>query len=87
VPGFHLRNVVRPGLTGLAQVTQGYAAPDVASYAEKYLHDRRYLAHPTLALDLVILARTFAWVLRARGARAPIGGVLRPVARRRGRAP
>ena len=69
VAGFHLRNVVRPGLTGLAQVTQGYAEPDVRAYEEKLLLDRRYLARATLGTDVAILVRTVGWVLRGRGGR------------------
>ncbi|MEQ1895488.1 MAG: sugar transferase [Planctomycetota bacterium] len=83
VPGFYLRNVVRPGLSGLAQVTQGYAEPEVSAYEEKLRLDRRYLERPTLAADVALLARTLAWVLRARGAQAWPRGTLRPQARRR----
>lgn len=67
VPGFHRRNAVRPGMTGLAQLTQGYAEPEPGAYAEKLALDLRYLEEVTLVGDLVLLARTGPWVLRGRG--------------------
>jgi lipopolysaccharide/colanic/teichoic acid biosynthesis glycosyltransferase len=67
VPGFAERLAVRPGITGLAQVTQGYTGRDVAAYAEKLAINRRYLAALSFRLDLAILARTALWMLRGRG--------------------
>jgi lipopolysaccharide/colanic/teichoic acid biosynthesis glycosyltransferase len=67
VPGFAERLAVRPGITGLAQVTQGYTGRDVAAYAEKLAINRRYLAGLSFRLDLEILARTALWMLRGRG--------------------
>jgi len=70
--GFDERTVLLPGVTGLAQVTQGYAGPDEAQYRRKLALDRRYLARLSLALDLEILLRTAIWMLRGRGwRRAP----------------
>lgn len=70
LPGFHRRNAVRPGLTGLAQVTQGYAEPEPQAYAEKLALDLRSLERIHLAGDLALLARTLVWVGLGRGARA-----------------
>ena len=61
VPAYAFRQIVRPGLTGWAQVNSGYAA-NVDEMREKLGYDLYYLKHFSLALDLQILART-AWVL------------------------
>jgi len=67
IPRFRARNAVRPGVTGLAQVTQGYAMREEGAYRRKLELDLRALARPGLALDLEILARTLLWMVRARG--------------------
>lgn len=51
---------LRPGLTGLAQVN----AYDGMSEQEKIAWEARYLQNVSLALDMVILTRTFAYLLR-----------------------
>ena len=65
---FALRGIVRPGLTGWAQINQGYAheADDMRSKLE---YDLYFLKHCSLWLDLVIVLRTFAVVVRGTGAR------------------
>lgn len=67
VPGFARRLATPPGLTGLAQVTQGYTVREPVSYAEKLEIDLRYVTRPSLRQDLAILARTIPWVLQGRG--------------------
>lgn len=67
IPRFHERYAVRPGLTGLAQVTQGYAPREEHAYRRKLALDRCSLACASLAHDLDILARTALWMLRGRG--------------------
>jgi lipopolysaccharide/colanic/teichoic acid biosynthesis glycosyltransferase len=65
---FALRGIVRPGVTGWAQINQGYAhAPD--EMRSKLEYDLYYLKHCSLWLDLVIVLRTFAVVFRGLGAR------------------
>jgi lipopolysaccharide/colanic/teichoic acid biosynthesis glycosyltransferase len=65
---FALRGIVRPGVTGWAQINQGYAhAPD--EMRSKLEYDLYYLKHCSLWLDLVIVMRTFAVVFRGTGAR------------------
>ena len=65
---FALRCIVRPGVTGWAQINQGYAhAPD--EMRSKLEYDLYYLKHCSLWLDLVIVLRTFAVVFRGTGAR------------------
>ena len=67
VPGFERRLSVRPGLTGRAQITQGYTQAQGDSYARKLAIDLDYIRGLSLTGDLSILARTVPWVLRGRG--------------------
>lgn len=67
VPGFGERLAIRPGLTGLAQITQGYTGDDVEAYAEKLRINREYLRTLSFATDARIVAGTIAWMLRGRG--------------------
>jgi exopolysaccharide biosynthesis polyprenyl glycosylphosphotransferase len=57
VPYYTRRHLVKPGITGWAQVRCGYAGSDVGS-AWKLCHDLYYLKHRSLGLDLVILGET-----------------------------
>ena len=68
IPHFALRGIVRPGVTGWAQINQGYAhgADETRSKLE---YDLYYLKHCSLWLDLVIVLRTFAVVVGGTGAR------------------
>jgi lipopolysaccharide/colanic/teichoic acid biosynthesis glycosyltransferase len=65
---FALRGIVRPGVTGWAQINQGYAHEADAMRA-KLEYDLYYLKHCSLWLDVVIVLRTFAVVFRGTGAR------------------
>ena len=67
VPGFERRLALRPGITGLAQITQGYAGRCPRAYRRKLSADERYRRTLSFAGDLSILARTVAWMLRGRG--------------------
>lgn len=63
VPAYRLRLVLKPGITGLAQVMGAYATqPDV-----KLRYDLGYLFHWSPFLDLFILLRTVATVLKGTG--------------------
>lgn len=68
IPSYPYRHLVRPGLTGWAQVCQGYAA-DEASTTVKLSYDLYYVKHYSLALDLLIVAKTIHTVLTGFGAR------------------
>ena len=57
VPYYKRRHLMKPGLTGWAQVRCGYAGSDVGS-AWKVCHDLYYLKHRSLGLNLVILCET-----------------------------
>ena len=60
LPAYWQRLVVRPGLTGFAQVRRGYET----SMAEKLAHDLEWVADRSVPLYLRTLARTALRVLR-----------------------
>ncbi len=63
VPGWALRHSVRPGLTGLAQVSGEYSTePEI-----KLRYDLAYLNNWSFGLDLSILLRTLRVILTRRG--------------------
>ena len=64
-PEFHRRHDVKPGLTGLAQVS---GRSDL-TYSQMMAYDLNYVDHHPFARDLAILARTLSVVLRKEGAR------------------
>jgi lipopolysaccharide/colanic/teichoic acid biosynthesis glycosyltransferase len=66
IPFFELRHLVRPGMTGWAQVNRPYGASEEEA-TEKLQYDFYYLAHQSLALDLRILGRTLRSVVRLEG--------------------
>ncbi len=68
IPSYPYRHLVRPGLTGWAQVQQGYAA-GAQETAVKLSYDLYYVTHYSLAMDLLILAKTLRTVLTGHGAR------------------
>lgn len=57
IPLFSLRTVVRPGITGWAQVCAGYAA-SVAESATKLEYDLYYIQNMSPRLDFIILIKT-----------------------------
>lgn len=57
LPFYSYRHIVRPGITGWAQVSQGHVA-DLASVHDKLRFDFFYIKNFSLWLDLVIAART-----------------------------
>ena len=68
IPSYPYRHLVRPGLTGWAQVQQGYADSADATRI-KLSYDLYYVAHYSLALDLLIAAKTVKTVCTGFGAR------------------
>jgi lipopolysaccharide/colanic/teichoic acid biosynthesis glycosyltransferase len=68
IPGFSERLVLSPGITGWAQITQGYAADgDAEAYSRKLSTNRAYRARLSFRMDLEILIRTVLWMLLRRG--------------------
>ena len=67
IPYYALRHVVRPGLTGWAQVRYGYSL-SLEQVTEKMRHDLYYIKHMSFWLDLRILVDTAKIALFGRGA-------------------
>ena len=67
IPYYAVRQSVKPGVTGWAQVRYHYGA-SVEDSAEKLQYDLYYVKNHTLFLDLVILFETVGVVLMAKGA-------------------
>lgn len=65
VPGFRQRLLVKPGLTGWAQVNGGYEN----SPSEKLEHDLYYIKNRSLWLDFKIVFATVAVIFTGDGAR------------------
>jgi exopolysaccharide biosynthesis polyprenyl glycosylphosphotransferase len=67
VPFWERRHLVKPGITGWAQIRCGYT-DDSLGAAEKLSHDLYYLKHRSLLLDLAIAAKTASILVRGTGA-------------------
>ena len=68
IPHYPYRHLVRPGITGWAQVTQGHVT-DLSDAMVKLELDLFYVKHMSFALDLVIGVRTVRTVLTGYGSR------------------
>lgn len=65
IPGYRERFRIKPGVTGLAQVSGGYATTP----ERKLKYDLIYMYHQNLSMDLQIIIETLRVVLTGRGAR------------------
>jgi UDP-GalNAc:undecaprenyl-phosphate GalNAc-1-phosphate transferase len=65
-PCYRMREFVRPGLTGLAQIRSGYAN-GIAEETQKVAHDLYYVSNATVWMDLRIICQTPFVVLTMRG--------------------
>lgn len=65
VPFYQRRHLIKPGLTGWAQVRCGYAGSDRGSLW-KVSHDLYYVKHRAVALDLAIMWETAIELIRPR---------------------
>lgn len=68
IPFYAYRHVVRPGITGWAQVNQGHVA-EVHEVHEKLQNDFYYIKYFSPWLDLLIVVRTIGIVVTGFGAR------------------
>jgi len=66
VPFYRARLLVKPGITGWAQVNYGYAST-VEETGIKLEYDLYYIKHRTLLLDFIIVLRTVGAVVGFRG--------------------
>jgi lipopolysaccharide/colanic/teichoic acid biosynthesis glycosyltransferase len=67
IPAYRDRHMVRPGISGLAQIELGYSEGTEATRV-KTLADIDYIRRATLLFDLWIFWRTIVTVIRMRGA-------------------
>ena len=67
IPYYGVRNMVRPGLTGWAQVKYKYGST-VEDAREKLQYDLFYMKNASIGLDLLIMFQTIKTVLLSRGA-------------------
>jgi len=67
IPFYRQRNIVRPGLTGWAQVRYTYGA-SVEDALQKLQYDLFYIKNLSLALDVFIIFDTVKTVLLQKGA-------------------
>jgi lipopolysaccharide/colanic/teichoic acid biosynthesis glycosyltransferase len=68
IPFYEQRLLVRPGVTGWAQVNYGYA-DDQAETVEKLTYDLFYIKHSSFWLDTQIIGKSVWTVLTGFGAR------------------
>lgn len=68
IPFYSYRHVVKPGITGWAQVRSGYAS-DIDQTQVKIEHDFFYIKHYSILLDVFIIILTIRTVLTGFGAR------------------
>ena len=67
IPFYGQRHVVKPGVTGWAQVCYAYGA-SVEDSMEKLQYDLFYIKNQSLALDLAVIVHTIKTVVRRKGA-------------------
>lgn len=67
VPGFASRLVIRPGITGFAQITQGYTPRSREAYQRKLDLCLSYITTMSLTTDIWIIWLTVVWMLRGKG--------------------
>jgi exopolysaccharide biosynthesis polyprenyl glycosylphosphotransferase len=66
IPFYRARLLVKPGLTGWAQINYGYVA-SITETVVKLEYDLYYIKHRTLGIDFMIVLRTIGTVLRRSG--------------------
>jgi lipopolysaccharide/colanic/teichoic acid biosynthesis glycosyltransferase len=68
IPHYMCRHLVKPGITGWAQVNQGYAA-GVQETRLKLEYDLYYVKYLSLWLDGLIVAKTIKTIMTGFGSR------------------
>jgi exopolysaccharide biosynthesis polyprenyl glycosylphosphotransferase len=66
IPFYRARLLVKPGLTGWAQINYGYVA-NVTETVVKLEYDLYYIKHRSLMVDIMIVLRTIGTVLSRKG--------------------
>ena len=67
IPFYELRHMIRPGLTGWAQVRYRYGA-SLEETKQKLEYDLYYIKHLSVGLDMLIMFETIKTILLRRGA-------------------
>jgi exopolysaccharide biosynthesis polyprenyl glycosylphosphotransferase len=68
IPFYDYRHIVRPGITGWAQVNQGHVT-SLSDVDDKLQYDFYYIKNISYWLDLLIMARTLRVIFTGHGAR------------------
>src|SRR5207249_9852702 len=68
---YHFRHLVKPGITGWAQVNYPYGESDEDA-VEKLKYDLYYIRHYSLKLDAMIVLKTLYTMLFGKGRLPPI---------------
>ncbi len=59
IPEYKFRNLMRPGITGLAQVKGCHGpTPDYRSISTRFFWDAEYIRNASIVLDIIIVFRT-----------------------------
>ena len=66
IPFYGQRHIIRPGLTGWAQVRYSYGA-SAEDAMQKLQYDLYYIKNMSVALDMLIILRTIKTVVLRRG--------------------
>ncbi len=66
IPFYHFRHLVRPGITGWAQVNYPYGA-SIEDTIEKLMYDLYYIRHFSLALDATVILKTLHVMIFGKG--------------------
>ncbi len=66
IPYYHFRHLVRPGITGWAQVNYPYGA-NLQDTIEKLKYDLYYVRHYSFTLDLAIVLKTIYTMIGGKG--------------------
>jgi sugar transferase (PEP-CTERM system associated) len=68
IPYYHLRHIIRPGITGWAQINYPYGA-SAEDAREKLRYDLYYIKNISLGLDIYVVFQTLKIVMSGRGAK------------------
>ena len=68
IPFYHYRHIIKPGITGWAQVNQGHVS-DVGDVTRKLHLDFYYVKHFSFWLDIYITLKTLRVMMTGHGAK------------------
>ena len=67
IPFYHERHMIKPGMTGWAQVRNVLTSASEKDTLEKIQYDLYYLKNRSVALDIAIVIRTIKLILKGKG--------------------